>query len=169
MPLRSGTVTLAADRRAPSPMSARRGLSLRQNAGRRLLIDKYRNVPPRAEEKWCWGTPDPDTIQEHTWRAPLAGGDIIVHRFEQDDRDRLLGFALIHMTKTENGFEEVARIDTRHEEVHLHQLKKGGSELARTVVRTIQSHEDVERGYDEALELITENWEEHKRRWQRGY
>lgn len=133
------------------------------------MTDKYsREAPPPPEERWCLGTPDPETIQEHTYRTALPEGDILVHRFEQDDRDRLHGYAVMHMTWSGKGLEQVVRIDTRHQEVHLHQFGRGGVELSRRCLRIIQSLRDIEEGYDEALELITENWEEHKRRWQRG-
>lgn len=134
-----------------------------------VLTDKYRRSVTTQTVAWTWGTPDPETIQEYTYSALLPEQDILIHRFEMDDRDRILGFAMMHMTKGPKSNEQVIRIDTRHSEVHLHQFGCGNVQLARRVLRIIREQRDVEVGYDEALDVITENWEEHKRRWQRGH
>jgi hypothetical protein len=93
----------------------------------------------------------------------------VICRFEQDDRDRLEGFAVMHMTQCGDQQEEVARVDTRHQEVHLHIFGHANYQLSRSVLRIIQTQQDVEDGYDEALDVITESWQEHKRRWRSGH
>ena len=133
------------------------------------MTDKYGRSSIPQIETWAWGTPDPETIQEYTYSTVLPEQDILIHRFEMDDRDRILGFAMMHMTKGSKGNEQVVRIDTRHSEVHLHQFGQGNVQISRRVLRNIRELKDVEVGYDEALDVITENWEEHKRRWQRGH
>lgn len=62
----------------------------------------------------------------------------------------------------------VAELDTRHGEVHIHQYRQGNIRTGRRVLRIIRSQEDIEDGYEEALDVMTEKWEEHRRRWQRG-
>lgn len=132
------------------------------------MIDKYRREAPKTD-RWVPGTPDPETIQENTYSTPLPGGGLIIVKFEQDSRDRILGFAVVHLDWCGDLREQVAKVDTRHEEIHLHVYGHANRQLKRDVLRIIRSGHDVEEGYDEALAEITEKWEEHRRRWRDGH
>lgn len=137
------------------------------------MTDKYEHLAaalPKAEKPMLWGTPDPGTFFEYPYRALLPNMDLLIHRQELDDRDRLLGFALVHMTDLSGEDQTVVEIDTRHGEVHLHQYRQGNIRIGpRRSIHRLRSQRDIEEGYDLALDVITEKWAEHKRRWQRGY
>lgn len=134
------------------------------------MPDKYEHLATTSAQdlKRVWGTPEPGTFFIHPYKTLLPNRDILIHRLEMDDRDRLLGFAMVHMAHDGQGDEMVAELDTRHGEVHIHQYRRGNTRIDRAVLRIIRSQRDVEVGYDEALDVMTEKWEEHRRRWQRG-
>lgn len=134
------------------------------------MPDKYQHLAAQSPEslKQVWGTPEPGTFFNHPYKSLLPNSDLLICRLEMDDRDRLLGFAMIHMAHDGQGDELIAELDTRHGEVHIHHYRQGNVRTARSVLRIIRSQEDVELGYDEALDVMTEKWEEHRRRWQHG-
>lgn len=135
------------------------------------MTDKYEHLVLAALTKGDtqqWGTPAPGTFTESTYRASLPNNDVLIHRLELDDRDRILGFAVTHMTAHEDDDHPVVEVDSRHGEVHLHQYRPGNVRIGRHVIRIIQSQRDVELGYEQAMDVLEEKWEEHRRRWQRG-
>ncbi len=135
------------------------------------MTDKYEHLAtalPKVEKPPVWGTPEPGTFFSYPYRTTLYD-DVLIHRLELDDRDRLLGFALVHVTQSKGEDHMVAEVDTRHGHVHLHQYRPGNIRVGdpRTI-RMLQARLDVEIGYEDAMGQITEQWAEHKRRWQRG-
>lgn len=82
-----------------------------------------------------------------------------------------MDYAFVHETKDDNGnWLEVAKIDCCHSQVHKHQRhRQGRAREIRTTIRWITCQEDVEETYDESFNDIIDNYEEHLRRWERGY
>lgn len=63
------------------------------------------------------------------------------------------------------GERAAAAVASRHEEVHLHILSRSGDTLFRRVIRGPQ---DVDLGWDEGVTALTDDWDEHERRWTSG-
>ena len=60
---------------------------------------------------------------------------------------------------------EAVRVDCAHGTVHVHYLRRDGSEIRRRELRQITGFADVAKGYDEAIAKILENWEDVARRF----
>lgn len=80
-------------------------------------------------------------------------------------------FAIVHVVRVAGEWHEVARIDCEHGDVHHHQLKRskpGDSVGVRTRLELIpvtRGWETVDKWYGQALTLMYDNWEKHKRIW----
>ena len=94
--------------------------------------------------------------------------DILRIRLTFDLRDNLVDFAIMLMTGPGGEEREAARVDIRHTGLHAHWFSQEGEELRREEIRPITKQAEVQGAYDEALDRITGNWAEYKRRWRRG-
>lgn len=118
------------------------------------------------EQRW---SPDPETVEDYPFEMPLGGIRRIVGRIGLDrDTGRLVEFAIMAQVLYDGAWTEVARVDTRHEEVHLHLQSVFGGQIDRRVLRPIRGPQDVHHGWDEGIDVLTDNWEEHERRWRSG-
>jgi hypothetical protein len=116
-------------------------------------------------------SPDPGNLEDWQVILPLDGlGRIIGRQALDQETGRLAEFALIAQVEYQGLWHSVARVDTCHEEVHLHLFAKDGREIeeARTVLLPVRDISDVARGYDRAEKLLIVKWEAHVRRWERG-
>lgn len=115
--------------------------------------------------------PDPDDCEEDHYSLPVADGDrrnrILVRL--RTHMTRVIEFAITHQTlDADDEWRNVVRADSCHHEVHVHQFDKSGNQTSRRVLRTVASVDDVDKGYDEAQEVVFEAWEDNLRRWDVG-
>lgn len=83
-------------------------------------------------------------------------------------RGRLTDFVVAIQLEVESDeWTDVWRIDCCHGEVHIHRFDARGSEN-RKVLRRIDTQEDVELGFDMAMDTIYEQHEVALMRWNRG-
>jgi hypothetical protein len=116
-------------------------------------------------------SPDPDNVEDWPLILPLDGlGRIIGRQALDKETGRLAEFALVAQVEYQGLWHDVARVDTCHEEVHLHLYAKDGREIkdARTVLLPVCNMSDVDRGYYMAEKLLIVEWEAHVQRWGRG-
>lgn len=124
------------------------------------------STEPEEDARW---SPDPDSTQDWPMILPLDGlGRIIGRQALDKQTGRLAEFALTAQVEHHGMWCDVARVDTCHEEVHLHLFGKDGEEIAREVLLPVRDMSDVGRGYDRAEKLLIVEWEQHVRRWERG-
>jgi hypothetical protein len=123
---------------------------------------------PSAERRagGRWYPPPPEETEEYSWVWPLPQGDLLRARCEVDHRCHIAFFAIMHLCRWHGRIVQVARADTCHEIVHIHQLAVTGREIGNTPIRVIQAQQDVEDGYDIVLDLMERRWAEHKRTWE---
>lgn len=83
---------------------------------------------------------------------------------------RTVRFVLVQKARSRDTgrWEEVARVDTAHNEVHVHRFDRDHNQLSREVIRPIRSFADVGEGFDEAYDLMLNQWEDNERRWRDG-
>jgi hypothetical protein len=123
---------------------------------------------PEEDVRW---SPDPGSTLDWPVILPLDGlGRIIGRQALDKQTGRLAEFALTAQVEHQGLWCDVARVDTCHEEVHLHLFGKDGQEIeeARTVLLPVCDISDVARGYDRAEKLLIVKWGAHVRRWERG-
>jgi hypothetical protein len=124
------------------------------------------SAAPEEDVRW---SPDPESLEDWPLLLPLDGLGRIIGRQALDEKTgRLAEFALVAQVEHQGLWHDVAKVDTCHEEVHLHLYSKNGQEIARTVLLPVRNMSDVGRGYDTAEKLLIVEWEAHVRRWERG-
>jgi len=134
----------------------------------RGLTDMSPPVVTRQDDpRW---SPDPERpVDEYSIDFPIAGLGRLKGRQSLDaETGRIVEFALSAQIERDGTWHSIARIDTRHEEVHLHILNRRGDTIVRRVIRIIRGPEDVDSGWDESVTVLTDDWEEHERRWTNG-
>jgi hypothetical protein len=123
-------------------------------------------APTQADIRW---TPDPEQVQDWPVEIPLGElGRINGRQGLHTESGRLVEFAIMAETELGGHWNEVARVDTCHAEVHLHLFAQSGVELDRRVLFPTYDPSDVDRGWDEGMTILVGGWEEHVRRWRRG-
>jgi hypothetical protein len=126
------------------------------------------SAEPDDGTRW---SPDPEKLEDWPLILPLDGlGQIVGRQALDKETGRLAEFALIAQVRHQGLWHDVARVDTCHEEVHLHLFGQDGQEIkeARTILLPVRDMSDVGRGYDAAEKLLIVEWEQHVRRWERG-
>jgi len=124
--------------------------------------------PPEAQG--VWQPPPKDECQEEqVYDSPVGEvGDILRVRLLLDLHDNLVDFAVVLMTGPAGTEREVARADIRHTGLHVHWFQQDGTELRRQEIGPVRTQPEVQAAYIEALDRITEEWAECKRRWRHG-
>lgn len=136
--------------------------------GRSKIDQRLAQMSPPLAEPMCevdvsTGFDDPLT------RSPLTSDLDLLIRLTWDGA-RLVSFALMLVFSEGDQEHEVARVDTAHDEVHLHQFKRGGDEISRDAWLRITTLQDVGAGYDAAIARILDDdaYLEMHRRWSSG-
>lgn len=135
-------------------------------AGERRIKHRERKAEA-ARRQLPWAPPpleECDPEEQSDWPLDLENR-LIMRRWTRDGR--LVDFALVHEAKDDHGnWAQVAEIDCKHGEVHKHQryLYSDGPGR-RTVIKEIRDQSDIEESFDPALNDISDNYEEHLRRW----
>lgn len=80
----------------------------------------------------------------------------VMVRLDIDQRGRKAGFAVVLLHGPPEARFEVARIDTAHADVHLDLVDRDGSTVQKiTLLKTLTCHDDVEKGYGQAVGIMT--------------
>jgi hypothetical protein len=123
-------------------------------------------LPAAPTPRW---SPDPERVEDFPVNLPLLGMGRIIGRQGLDmDSGRLVEFSISAQVEYQGAWSEVARVDTAHEEVHLHVRSRNGLYIARSVLCIISGPQDVDKGYEDGERLLLTNWEEHEGMWRRG-
>jgi hypothetical protein len=121
---------------------------------------------PEAQQGW---SPDPDAVEDWPFEVVLLSlGRIIGRQGLDTETGRLIEFAISAQVNVGGRWWNVARVDTCHEEVHLHVLSRTEQTLSRTVLLPIYGPKDVDRGWQMGERKLVSDWEEHVRRWRSG-
>jgi hypothetical protein len=138
---------------------------------------RQRSVDMSADETGSselWARPPEDECDVHPHTLQLPNSSVaenrlkirlVRHRFTWE----VVEFAIVYQTFYKRQWRDVVSIDSCHDrDVHLHRYARrtgkrvpGGPEKVRDLV----SLADVEVGYDEALRLIEDRWDESRERW----
>lgn len=112
--------------------------------------------------------PSPDDCDEHEYDIYEAADSVHIHVRFVTHLGQPVEFAFTQRVRDGIRWADVIRIDTCHDEVHVHRFGQSGTEFARTTLWPIEAQADVARGMDEAERLVVDEWEENVRRWRRG-
>lgn len=117
-----------------------------------------------------WQPPPKDECQEEQVYDSSVDepGDILRIRMLFDLHDNLVDFAVVLMTGPTEAKREVARADIRHTGLHVHWFQQDGTELLRQEIMLVRTLQEVQAAYNEAMDRMTDNWAEYKRRWRHG-
>ncbi len=77
----------------------------------------------------------------------------------------LAAFCIVQRIRIQGEWREAVRVDCSHGTVHVHHLRRDGTEIRRRELRRIDGFADVGKGYDEAIVSILKNWEDVARRF----
>src|SRR5262249_39912626 len=123
-------------------------------------------LPAPTTPRW---NPDPERVENYRVELPLIDMGRIIGRQGLDmDTGRLAEFSISAQITYRGRWSEVARVDTAHEEVHLHVRSRRGLYIYREVLFPITGPQDVDKGYEEGERRLLAEWERHERMWRRG-
>ena len=93
----------------------------------------------------------------------------VTQRFRRRD-GRLVDFAIILEVDREGvGWDEVAKIDCCHGQVHLHERRQRDDiDDIREVLRHVKDESDIQESVDDAISLIFDSYTEQIKRWNSG-
>lgn len=112
--------------------------------------------------------PPPEECISNVYHVYVTDSDRVTNRMETHRGD-LVDFAITQCHQPDGSeWQDVARVDCCHNEVHRHLYRDGGTEINRVVFREVSAQTDIEVGYDWGDRLINEQWEENVRRWASG-
>lgn len=125
------------------------------------LVDMSAPDRPRFLDQF-----DPDELTEDGPTVFDLGPDSRFIQRMTFYRGRIVAFAIMQEIRHEGEWVVVIRADTCHDQAHWHRFaKRRAEQIDRRAICDLTSIDDVERGFDDASELITEQWEENVRRW----
>jgi len=127
----------------------------------RRVVDM--SAPALQDVLW---TPDPTEVEDWPFETVLLDLGRLVGRQGLDVlTGRMVEFAITAQVDVAGHWVDVARVDTCHENVHLHLMSRTGVEISRQVTRPIYGPNDVELGWDAGEAMLLAKWDEHVRRW----
>jgi hypothetical protein len=123
------------------------------------------------EPETSYKPPPRDVSRLIDFRVHLVDDDNMLAVKAWEYRGKIVDFAVSQVVHIEGKWVDVARIDTAGGTIHRHQYDQGGSDLwDHRKIRDIP-HENgwdvVDRGYEEALDMMENEWEDNLRRWRR--
>lgn len=141
------------------------GLSNKKGALRKRLpvLDGYTEP--------SWSAPDPDDCDpEEAVTIDLDATSRIIQR-TLNFEGRLVDYALVLQGKGPSGrWEEAAKIDCCHAQVHLHQrYASSDTDDSRVVLREVSGETDIQESINDAIDLIYSDYDELLRRWRNGH
>lgn len=119
--------------------------------------------------------PDPDECEDVEDRVILDSGHELAVRFNLWKERLIVEFPIVQIVRHDGRWVEVHRIDTcNHGSVHRHQLhkRKPNDHMGkRTDLERIPAQNGwnvVDAWYDQALDLMMNDWKDNLRRWRSG-
>jgi len=118
--------------------------------------------------------PPVERVEEYVSREVLEFGQELRVRYHIFDDRVMTFFAVMQITHRDDGWTEVARIDTCHATVHKHQLHKGSSDTVGTrtelsPIPVTDPYITIETWYSESLKHMHNEWQENLRLWGGDY
>lgn len=94
----------------------------------------------------------------------------MIQRIWRQDK-RIVDFAIVLVARDDNNsWQEVAKVDCCHSQVHLHKRRMNKSvDDIREVLREVTKQEDVENTIDQAFDIVHDQYDQHVREWRYGY
>lgn len=135
--------------------------------GRRRVESRLVDMGSAPVDEFTGWEPDLDDTVKEARRFQLAADMHYVTNLYLDG-PRIVHFSIMLFLEDDGQVYQIARADTCHREVHVHALKKDGSDFNRRVLLPINSPEDVGSGWDLAVDAIIDECNEHSRRWRSG-
>lgn len=140
-----------------------------RSRGRPQIERKLAVMNTELEEPYRLWSPDPEDVEDWPFNLPIPGvGRIIGRQGLDKETGRLVEFSMTAQVQHGGQWHDTARVDTAHEEVHLHVFSANGSLLVRERLFSIYGPQDVDRGWREGEKMLVARWEEHERRWRCG-
>ncbi|GAA1402085.1 hypothetical protein GCM10009613_61470 [Pseudonocardia kongjuensis] len=137
----------------------------KSRASDRRLVDMSA-VPSQTRGAWA-----PELPAEDEWIdiIPISETVSYLLRYETDQYNRIVEFAVIQRTHEDGDVRRVALYDSCHGKgVHVHYYDRDEREIEQHPLRPVTSYEELESGMDYAIERVSKDWEENERRSRRG-
>ena len=113
----------------------------------------------------CWAYEPEEHDEEHKYEAPLGDGHATLTRFVFR-QGRMVDFNISQCTRRGGKWQLVARADSRHGTVHVHQYDQAGDKVGEPdILCPIATQQDLEIGYDQAEAMLELRWDDNYRRW----
>lgn len=123
-----------------------------------------------SDDPPAW-TPDDSTWETTEYTIPLLGTeDRVVVRLATD-RAKVMDFAMMQQVLVDledDEWVDIVRIDCCHGEVHIHRFDMQGND-SRQALFPLTGPADVQKGLDYAEDVVYEQWEANRRRWEVGH
>ncbi len=133
---------------------------------RRHLVDMATPPEPDVSPTWVYEPEEHD--EELRYEVPLGEGEGLIYR-QVYRQGRLVDFNISQCTRSRGRWVLVARADSCHGTVHLHQYTQAGTKVGEPeVLRAIVTQQDLEDGYDLADGMLETTWQDNLRRWTDG-
>ena len=114
--------------------------------------------------------PDPNTAVSE-YRETVAIGEFADYkiRYEYDERDRMVEFAITQRRQLGGTWRIVAVYDICHDKgLHVHYHNRDGDEFAEVPINRVDSYGDLDEAFDFAIQAISTAWIDNERRSDRG-
>jgi hypothetical protein len=128
--------------------------------------------PYRGGEQGSWVRPSLEGCDENKYATAVGEeGDVIHFRHRTDPAsDVIVDFAVILEAQIGTYRQNIAEIDICHGSLHIHFYDSQGQKLpAHESFRPVNTQDDVQASYDQAVDLITDNWGHYKEGWRREH
>jgi hypothetical protein len=135
--------------------------------GERRLVQMSADASSSPAPTWA---PDLPIVEQYTQTFPFGADAEYVLRYDLDEWNRTVEWAVIQKRRLHGHWQRVAVYDTCHGKgVHVHFYDRDDHEFAQTPLRPIKSHKDLDEGLQDALRWVCDSWRENERRSDRGY
>lgn len=134
-------------------------------SGKRRLADMTIHPPTPLRDHF-----PPEECEETPISLVLAAGNELTGGFILWQDRYMIEFAVVQLTKDLGRWVEVSRIDTDHNKIHKHQLRRGSQDRHGIVTDLVEIPPNegwkvVDEGYTKALMIMENEWQENLRRW----
>lgn len=139
------------------------------NSGKRRSRTADMHIPTQDR---IYQPPSCPPAEETVYPAELSPTDALRIRI-RIYKGQIVDFAVTQVTKHDNGWAIVARIDCCHGTIHRHQFNRAGvdmldHELITPIPTGDSSWAVVNDGYESAYTALFDEWESNLRRWHDG-
>jgi hypothetical protein len=132
--------------------------------GRRQIEQRVVDIDDTPDEDPSVWTPDLEGATEERYPCDIDAKNRFHVRLISCN-GQLQAFAIVHHTLYGGRWQEIARADCAHGDIHIDRTTRKGKKLKTRRVRTIRSERDVHDGFEEAWAILEEERSEHLRQW----